>query len=440
MSSKTSENKEKLGTKLKDLLSIPSSLLIVFITTLLMRASFYLAIAILNYPHYLTHLSSVQKTWIFIVYPLSELLTVLIFGVLSDKIGRKIIYYIGLSTTGIAILLFSFVSEFVLLLIVSSILGIGAAAQVASTLSIVADEAPENKRGRFMGFYDAMTLIGLGLGFGGGFLIMEILFGKEDISIMTNSQKIEFYERVAMVSEMLFIVAAVLLFVSLTVAILLLKQKQFVKFGKEQTIREKVAFIIKDKNLRYLMPVWIPIICLYAIVLTNAEELAHTLNLHDIKLLIVLAIIFGSILIGFPLNGILSDKIGRKPFLYIGMFSFAGFVTVLIIGAEQAKENNPNLLLYLSPLMFILGIGCGAFPPAALALLTDLSPKENYGSSMGAYSVVYGTGMIIGPLSAEFSQSVGGLFGLIVLIWILCAISVFGTLLVPKHLLSKGTH
>ncbi len=424
-------------SKLKDLLTIPKSLLIVFITTLLMRASFYLAIAVLNYPYYLYHLTEQQKTFIFIVYPLSELLTVLFFGVLSDKIGRKIVYFMGLSLTAIAILIFAFLSNYVLLLIDSSLLGIGAAAQVASTLAIVADVAPQDKRGRFMGYYDAMTLVGLGAGFGGGFLIMEILFGNVNIESMASNERIRLLQHVQMVGEELFIGAAILLFLSLIGAIILLRNKTFANYGKQETIKEKIRFIIKDKNLRYLMPVWVPIICLYAIVLTDAENLAHSLNLHDIKLLIVLAIVFGSILVGFPLNGILSDKIGRKPFLYIGMFSFAGFVTVLIIGSEQAANDNPLLLLYLSPLLFILGIGCGAFPPAALALLADLSPKENYGSSMGAYSVVYGTGMIVGPLAATYSQQIGGLIGLIVLIWILCLISVIGTLLVPKELLQK---
>jgi len=434
------EEETKRESRIKDLVTIPKSLLIVFVTTLLMRASFYLSIAILNYPHYLTHLTEAQKTFIFIVYPLSELLTVLFFGVLSDKIGRKIIYFIGLGVTGIAVILFAFLTDFVLLLIVSSILGIGAAAQVASTLAIVADVAPVDKRGRYMGFYDSMTLVGLGMGFGGGFLIMEILFGGEDISTMTSVEEQAFYTRVGSASKILFIIAAIILLLSLIAAIVLLWDKHFVRYGTEQSLKEKMTFILKDKNLRYLMPVWVPIICLYAIVLTNAEDLAHSLDLHDIKLLVVLAIIFGSILIGFPLNGILSDKIGRKPFLYIGMFSFAGFVSVLILGAEQAKNDNPNLLLYLSPLLFVLGIGCGAFPPAALALLTDLSPKENYGSSMGAYSVVYGTGMIIGPLAATFSRDVAGLIGLIILLWILCSISVVGTLMVPKELLKKRSH
>jgi len=432
-----SEDKVQKRSLLRDLTSIPKPLIPVYITTFLMRASFYLSLSVLNYPYYLTHLDQWHKSLIFIVYPLAELLTVMFFGILSDKVGRKIIFYVGLGLTGFAVFLFAFFHSFVSLIFVSILFGIGAAAQVASTLAMVADLSPDDKRGRFMGFYDAMTLLGLGLGFGLGFLVMEIFFGKYD----QNSVPLD---RVSQVAFWMFIIGAFITLLSLIIAILVLKGTIFRSVEAQRIpLRERVKFIIKDKALKYLLPVWVPIICLYAIVLTNAEDLAHQLNLHDIKLLLVLAIIFGSILIGFPLNGILSDKIGRKPFLYFGMFSFAAFVSLLAFGANKSSPGNYNMLFYLSPALLIFGIGCGAFPPAALALLSELSPKENYGTSMGAYSVVYGTGMIIGPLLASLSRTIGvkikigDIWGLIILVWILCVISIIGTLLLPKTLLVK---
>ncbi|MHA1222941.1 MAG: MFS transporter [Candidatus Heimdallarchaeaceae archaeon] len=431
MTETATQNEKKKG-RMKELFSLPPSLVIVFITTLIMRASFYMSIAIFTNPNYLTHLTSIERTLVFIVYPLAELLTVSIFGVLSDKIGRKIIYYIGLAVTGFSVLMFSFSTKFWLLIIFAIILGVGAAAQVASTLAIVADEAPEDKRGRYMGFYDAMTLLGLGLGYGGGFLLLEIRYNN-----LIPSSVVFWNTLLNHDPKYLFIFAAVLLFIALGVAVVLLRKKVFqTALVKEESFFKKFKTVITDKNLRYLLPVWIPIICLYAIVLTKSQDLANNLNLHNISLLVVLAVIFGAILVGFPLNGILSDRVGRKPFLYVGMFSFAAFVSLLVFGASHENE---KMLLYLSPALFIIGIGCGAFPPAALALLADLTKKENYGSSMGAYSVVYGMGMIIGPLAADLADGPQNeyILGVIILIWILCAISVTGTLLIPKELLGK---
>ncbi|MHA2358225.1 MAG: MFS transporter, partial [Candidatus Heimdallarchaeaceae archaeon] len=236
----------------------------------------------------------------------------------------------------------------------------------------------------------------------------------------------------------LFRVAAVVLLVALILAIVLLRKTIFQPdLVTDEGFFSKLTTVLRDKNIRYLLPVWVPIICLYAIVLRRAEDLADKLDLHldNISLLIVLAIIFGSILIGFPLNGLLSDRIGRKPFLYIGMFSFAAFVSLLVFGSDHS---NPNMLLYLSPALLVIGIGCGAFPPAALALLADLTKKENYGSSMGAYSVVYGTGMVIGPLLADVAYGSNlAIWGLIILIWALCTVSVVGTILIPKEILKK---
>jgi MFS family permease len=393
-----------------------------------MRAGFYMSIAIFTNPNYLVGFTEIQRTLLFIVYPLAELLTVAFFGVMADKVGRKIVYFIGLGVTAVAILLFSFTQIFGVLLVFSMIMGVGAAAQVASTLAMVADKAPADKRGRYMGFYDAMTLLGLGLGFGGGFLLLEIHF--EGLIPETSTF---WYFLLDHKPETLFIIASVVIFIGFILAIILLRKIVFQPdLVTDEGFLTKLVAVLKDKNIRYLLPVWIPIICLYAIVLRRSEDLASQLDLHDISLLVVLAIIFVSILIGFPLNGILSDRVGRKPFLYIGMFSFAAFVTLLVFGSSHPNE---KMLLYLSPALLVIGVGCGAFPPAALAILADLTKKENYGSSMGAYSVVYGTGMVIGPLLADAAYNIFDIWGIIILIWVLCTISVIGTLLLPKALL-----
>ena len=186
--------------------------------------------------------------------------------------------------------------------------------------------------------------------------------------------------------------------------------------------------------MQHLLPVWIPVISLYGIVLANAKDLAHDLDLADVNLLIVLAVVFGSILIGFPLQGVLSDKYGRRPFLYIGMVSFAAFVTILKVATESS---NDRALLYVSPLLLLVGIGCGAFPPAALALLADVSHSDSLGTSFGGYSIVYGTGLIIGPALAAFALSIGDLTALLVVIWLLALVSVGGTKWLPEEMTQK---
>ena len=63
-----------------------------------------------------------------------------------------------------------------------------------------------------------------------------------------------------------------------------------------------------------------------------------------------------------------------------------------------------------------------------MAYLTDISSAEARGSTMGVYSIFFGSGMIIGPLAGQFAYELGGLFpGLALLVIALIAIACTGT-------------
>jgi len=63
-----------------------------------------------------------------------------------------------------------------------------------------------------------------------------------------------------------------------------------------------------------------------------------------------------------------------------------------------------------------------------MAYLTDISSAEARGSTMGVYSIFFGSGMIIGPLSAEYAYSLGGLFpGLALLVVVFISVACIGT-------------
>lgn len=404
-----------------------TALLIIYLSTLLMRGCFYLAIAMLTdknaYP-----LEDWQRNVVFIAYPLTELLTVSFFGAISDRIGKLPIYMLSYVITAIAMLIFSFVDEFYLLILTSGILGLGIAAKVSSTLALVAELSTEDNRGRNMGIYDASTLIGLGLGFGLGFLVTELRYGEDQDSFL--HEQLSF---LAIDPKHMFLGASLLLVVTLVAAYPLLRNKvsPSSEVLSEQGIIEKIKEVLSDPKMQHLLPIWVPVISLYGIVLANAKELAHDMDLSNINLIIVLGVVFSSILIGFPLHGILSDKYGRRPFLYIGMISFAAFVTILKLATSSS---NDNALLYVSPLLLIIGIGCGAFPPAALALLADVSHDDALGTSFGGYSIVYGTGLIIGPALAAIALEIADLIGLVIVIWLLALVSVLGTKWLPEDM------
>ena len=276
-----------------------------------------------------------------------------------------------------------------------------------------------------MGIYDAMALAGLGGGFAGGFILMEVA---------------PHYAKAAFFIGFVFLMLmAVLSYFAIEETMQEIRQseKHFVK-----DLIDDISTVLKDKDVQHILPIWVPVICLYGIVLNFSESLAHDLELtkEGFPLLIVLGAIGLAIFVGFPVNGYLSDKYGRKPFLIIGMVSFSAFISLLIYAS-----NNNQLLTYAIPL-FILGLGCGAFPPAALALLADIVKKEHAGATMGSYSVVYGIGLILGPFLAGVTldekiplipAKYQGIFGLVILVWILGVVSIIGTMYLPDHLSRK---
>ncbi|RLI50058.1 MAG: hypothetical protein DRO73_04450 [Candidatus Thorarchaeota archaeon] len=67
-----------------------------------------------------------------------------------------------------------------------------------------------------------------------------------------------------------------------------------------------------------------------------------------------------------------------------------------------------------------------------MAYLTDVSKEESRGSTMGVYSIFFGTGMIIGPATGAFAYTTYGIWGLGALVAIFILVAVVGTYLMPE--------
>ncbi len=138
---------------------------------------------------------------------------------------------------------------------------------------------------------------------------------------------------------------------------------------------------------------------------------------------------------GIIVMGHLSDSMmKRRPFIVSGLIGFGFLAYILVANADQFE-----LVWSIWPVLPILGFIAGAFPPAAMAYLTDVSSEEARGSTMGVYSIFFGSGMIIGPIAGEFAYSVGGLFpGLGLMVALLIAIACIGTYFLPEAAPAKS--
>jgi len=100
-----------------------------------------------------------------------------------------------------------------------------------------------------------------------------------------------------------------------------------------------------------------------------------------------------------PISGKLSDTIGRKKVMYIGVS--LGIITCMLYPYIE------SVLLFLL-LRLAHGFGAGFHPTGATAMVTDLLPKNKRGAGMGIWgvfiSVAFGMGQVI---STPIIQSIG---------------------------------
>ncbi|MHA2378793.1 MAG: MFS transporter [Candidatus Thorarchaeota archaeon] len=386
------------------------TLIALYLVTLIMRASFYVTIAVIQSHSYLGGLNEWEVAAVLIVYPVTELATVSFFGSYSDKIGRKPILIASLFVTSAAAFLFSVAPTAAFLLPFAAIFGLGAASKVTTTLSMIADASGEGNRARLMGYYDLSTLVGLAGGYGLGVILLQ--FGYEAMLIL-------------MLAGTACAISGIIGYLTIQ------ETRKHVQI--EARMSELLRKVAGDRRIQRMLPVYVPIISLYGLLIANVERIIEEhFSLSNIDMLILFGILGGALILGIITMGHLSDHVRkRRPFIVTGLIGF-GFLAYILVGGTGAGgiEN----LWAVWPLLPILGFIAGSFPPAAMAYLTDVSEEDSRGSTMGVYSIFFGSGMIIGPATGAYAYSVYGLPGLAVLVALLIGIACLGTYFMPEAL------
>ncbi|MDP6178478.1 MAG: MFS transporter [Desulfatiglandales bacterium] len=98
-------------------------------------------------------------------------------------------------------------------------------------------------------------------------------------------------------------------------------------------------------------------------------------------------------MIGKPVGGWLSDLMGRKPIILLGLFLCAVMLPLIVLGKTFFT------LLILSCLF---GLGVAIVTPSTTALVADLAKAGRMGSAMGVFGTIWDTGEAAGPILAGF--------------------------------------
>ena len=99
-------------------------------------------------------------------------------------------------------------------------------------------------------------------------------------------------------------------------------------------------------------------------------------------------------------SGLLSDRIGRRIPLLVGLSLLAGSSFLL------AVCQNP---LQMGCIYLAFGIGLAALTPTLMSYVADITPSESLGRAFGWYTMSLYSGMTLGPAVGGF---LGGLIGL----------------------------
>src|SRR5712691_2060338 len=360
-----------------------------YFATFVMRAAAFAGVAVMQHVMFPDTRDAFWKGLLFAVYPLAEIATVGYFGTLCDRIGRKRILLLAHLVTAGAVFLFipslgvpAGIRPY-LVAVFFAMFGIGAAAKVASTLAMINDHSSLSNRAQLMSFFDLVTFGGLVGGFGAGFLALNA-FGTDPALVL--------------------LVGGLGVTASVALVYFLVRETPFVR--EQRGTWDLLRAVLANPDIRRLLPVYIPVVALYGYVISFTDKLIGVqTGAAQVGKLIVVVLAIGAPLAASLVGGRISDRARmRRPFMALGLACFGGLAIVISFGPTVDE------LYGRWPLVAVMAAGAGTFPPAALAYLGDIVQHSVTGTTFGIYSIIFGSGLIVGPiLGGALTSALGSL-------------------------------
>lgn len=364
-----------------------------YISTFFIRASFGIMLATL--PIYL------NITTGFIGYgvvaaasPLFEMGTVLFIGAVVDRFGRKVVLLAGLITAAIFLFLLSFTRNLYMIFCINAVHGMAAGAILVASLALLTDYAPENRRGREMGAFDAFNMLGWVVGYAAGALFLEFLKG----SLWQT-----------------FVIASAMALFGLIYSFLNITEPK-----KYDVLSKKIRFdtiigVLRQRSILLLTLPWFIVFMIIGAVMTflTVSTSQGFLTISPLLLSGIIAAAGIVLVVTQVIYGKLSDRYGRLPIMVVGTIGFVGIMTVIGIGYGVAPtssvEDVKNSIIGFWPLLGVFGLMALAFGPSALSSLADEASEKTRGVTMAVYSIVISAGMFVGvPAVAAIFDRYGG--------------------------------
>jgi MFS transporter, DHA1 family, solute carrier family 18 (vesicular amine transporter), member 1/2 len=329
-------------------------------------------------PIYAATLGASQATIgvLFACYALALLAATPVFGVLSDRVGRRRPMLWGMFGLAASTLIFAFSDRLAELVLARLLQGISAAATWTAGLALLADVFPPERRGRAMGTAMGGTVVGTLVGPPFGGLLFD--WGGYALPFLAT--------------------AAGAALEGFTLSVLLAEPPPRQAPGQPGLIG-----LLRDRTILLIAGA----IAVQAGALTLLEP---TLPLYLQQRFAaspgVIGLLFGVFTlaygIGTPLSGTLSDRWRRRPVMALGLLALALVLPLLALPASLPAQ---------AAVLALAGLASGLILAPALPALADEVDRLGGGAYASVYAILniaYAVGMIAGPIAGGLSADAFG--------------------------------
>ena len=304
-------------------------------------------------------------------YALSGTFVAPIIGMLADRFGRRPMILLSLASCCAALCGFLLAASAWQLIVFRGLAGVSTAV-LPLAASVVGDLAPGNQRARWIGIVNS----GASAGWIAGPLLGGLLYDR-------------FGYAVACVASIVLAIGALL------VAALRVHETHTPEVHPG---RPPLAWTGGLRTLRagpaFLFLLFINLSTMFAWAFCEPQFMFHAyddLGWSSSQVGLVISAYGVACTSGLFALGHLSDRLGRKPVLLLGLALFS----VQFIGLVVLRT-----VPWLVASFTLSGLGQGLFDPALRALILDMSPAEQTAGMMGLNSMAGSLGTLLGPALA----------------------------------------
>jgi MFS family permease len=341
----------------------------------------------------------------------TELTGAIVFGILADRYGRKVIMILGPLFGSVAVFMTGLTTHVPVLFVTRMLEGSSTAASIPSTLGFIAAETAhdEKLRGRVVSLFELVSL--------GGMLAV----GPALAGLLWDA-----YGRPAFFINCVLYLVALALYAYGVAEVP--RDRQRDQAGSPDAAPATVTRylrIVRNRKVLLFAPTWLAINAILGLWALQAPLLIKG-NIQDSSQFLmrgisasaiglgaaVLAVIFGA---GILFWGTVYARFRRTTLLLLGVGAFVA-MTIDVLAVNHLGGSSDVLLVAFGLVAVVALFVMSGATPAALGLLADVSEgfEEDRSALMGLYSVFLGLGQVMGAVIGGVAASWKGIDGLVV--------------------------